>query len=61
MVERKCKNEITSLEEEGGVKKPGYRFHLLVYSGWLIWRLRIAEGNKQKRQSHLTLPLPSSD
>jgi hypothetical protein len=27
------------------------------FSGELVWELMIIKGNKQKRQSHLTLPL----
>ena len=36
--------------------KVGCRFHLRVYSSSLSWKLMITEGNKQKRQSQMTLP-----
>jgi hypothetical protein len=34
--------------------------HLLIFNGEMIWELMITKGNKQKRQSQKTLPLPSS-
>ena len=31
--------------------------HLLIFSGGILCEVRIIEGNKQKRQSQMTLPL----